>query len=203
MALFQTSPGLICVTHFSSPVADVHGDHRARCLVCSRGSSVVGCRGAVVGVGAEEDRAGCPRRTTACTRRELVAGPKWKMCSPQPSLIVTGGSSGSGLGPTSYFQTTLPVSGSRATTKPRPVQPRCRGSGADGLLEARRRRRPPCRRPGSARRRSSWTGAPPGNGCGPRVDLPPLLAGGRGPAREYVAADVADVDRVRRSPAAS
>ncbi len=55
---------------------------------------------------------------------ELVAGPKLKTWSPQLSLIVIGGSNRSGLGPTSYFQAIRPVLGSRAMTKPRPVEPR-------------------------------------------------------------------------------
>src|SRR5438046_3134924 len=38
-----------------------------------------------------------------------------------------GGSRGSGLGPTSYFHTILPVFGSRAMTKPRPLHPRYPG----------------------------------------------------------------------------
>ena len=40
------------------------------------------------------------------------------MCGPQLSVIVIGGSSGSGLGPRSYFQTIRPVLGSSAITKP-------------------------------------------------------------------------------------
>src|SRR5215469_10019318 len=61
---------------------------------------------------------------------ELVDGPKWYTFSPQSSLIVTGGSSFFGSGPTSYFQRTLLVRGSRAATKPRPVQHWCRGFAA-------------------------------------------------------------------------
>src|SRR6516162_953018 len=54
---------------------------------------------------------------------ELVEGPKKNLCSPQLSLMTIGGSSGSGLGPTSYFQMIFPVFGSRAATKPRPLHP--------------------------------------------------------------------------------
>src|SRR5262245_15585473 len=116
------SPGLICVTHFSRPLAASMAMTAQAYLVSSRWSSFVGRRGAllvsvpkkIVFVAASND--GVPQTV-------LVAGPKWKTCSPQLSLIVTGGSSGSGFGPTSYFHTTLPDCGSSATTKPRPVQP--------------------------------------------------------------------------------
>jgi hypothetical protein len=51
----------------------------------------------------------------------LVAGPDLNVYLPQASERTTGGSNFSGLGPTSYFQISLPVFGSSATRKPRPV----------------------------------------------------------------------------------
>src|ERR1051325_32889 len=53
----------------------------------------------------------------------LVAGPYSNLFVPQELSTATGGSSFSGLRPTLYFQTTLPVLGSSATRKPRPVLP--------------------------------------------------------------------------------
>ena len=90
--------------------------------VWSRGSSSVGRRGAVL-TSVPKKIVPDSASNEGVLQTELVAGPKWKTCSPQLSLIVIGGSSGCGLGPTSYFQTIRPVFGSRATTKPRPVQP--------------------------------------------------------------------------------
>src|SRR5262245_63873940 len=122
MALVHTSPGLICVAHFSVPSRTFRAMTAHDSRVCSRGSSLVGRRGAVL--------TSVPKKTVPDSssnegvhQTELVAGPKWKTCSPQPSLSLIGGSRGSGLGPTSYFHTTLPVFGSRAMTNPRPVQP--------------------------------------------------------------------------------
>ena len=57
---------------------------------------------------------------------ELVDGPRRKTRLP----MVTGTSNSLGSGPTSYFHATSPVLGSRATTKPRPVQPVLNGLAA-------------------------------------------------------------------------
>src|SRR5262249_14743303 len=53
----------------------------------------------------------------------LVAGPYSNRCLPHELSTTTAGSSFWGLGPTSSFQTIRPVSGSRASRKPRPVLP--------------------------------------------------------------------------------
>src|SRR5438477_12013726 len=53
----------------------------------------------------------------------LVAGPYSNLFVPQEPLTTIGGSSFSGLRPTSYFQISLPLFGSSATRKPRPVLP--------------------------------------------------------------------------------
>ena len=86
------------------------------------GSSVVGWRGAVF--------TSVPKKIVLDSasydgvhQTLLVAGPYSNVCLPQAPSTTTGGSSFSGFGPTSYFQTTLPVFGSSATTKPRPVLP--------------------------------------------------------------------------------
>src|SRR5262245_23448587 len=122
MAFVQTSPGLICVTQRSLPLrtSTTMTAHDSR--VWRLGLSLVGRRGAVL--------TSVPKKIVpdfssndGVLQTELVAGPKWKTCSPQLSLILMGGSSASGLGPTSYFHTTLPVFGSRAMTNPRPVLP--------------------------------------------------------------------------------
>src|SRR5262245_5283729 len=90
--------------------------------VCRRGASIVGRRGQVVTC--------VPKKIVrdfssneGVHQTELVAGPKWKTWSPQLSLMVIGGTRGCGWGPRSYFHRTLPDFGSRAMTKPRPVQP--------------------------------------------------------------------------------
>src|SRR5881394_470619 len=113
MPLFHTSPLLICVIHFSepSPIFTAITAHDSR--VSSRGLSFVGRRGAVL--------TSVPKKIVpdsasyeGVLQTLLVAGPKWKTWSPQLSLIVIGGSNGSGLGPTSYFHTIRPVFRSRA-----------------------------------------------------------------------------------------
>src|SRR5262245_53940853 len=122
MAFVQTSPGLICVTHLAAPSRTSSAMTAHDSGVSSRELASVGRRGAVL--------TSVPKKTVpdsssneGVLQMELVAGPKWKTCSPQLSLILIGGSRGSGLGPTSYFHTTRPVFGSRAMTNPRPVQP--------------------------------------------------------------------------------
>ena len=77
-------------------------------LVSSRGSSAVGFRGALL-VSVPKKIVFVAASYDGVDQTVLVAGPKWKTCSPQLSLIVIGGSSGSGFGPTSYFQAILPV----------------------------------------------------------------------------------------------
>src|SRR4051794_13522900 len=111
MALVQTSPGLICVTHFSapSPTARAMTAHDSR--VSGRGSAAVGRRGAVL-TSVPKKIVPDPASNEGVDQTELVAGPKKKTCLPQLSTIVIGGSRGSGLGPTSYFHAIRPVVGS-------------------------------------------------------------------------------------------
>src|SRR5262245_41146085 len=122
MALVHTSPGLICVTHFSAPLRASRAITAQDSRVDIRESSAVGRRGAVL---TSVPKKIVPESASneGVHQTELVAGPKEKVCLPRPSSIVIGGSRGSGFGPTSYFHRTLPVSGSRAARKPRPVQP--------------------------------------------------------------------------------
>ena len=77
-------------------------------FVSSRGSSFVGWRGALL-VSVPKKMVFVAASYDGVDQTVLVAGPKWKTCSPQLSLIVIGGSSGSGFGPTSYFHAILPV----------------------------------------------------------------------------------------------
>ena len=123
MALIQTSPGLIWVTHRSDPsrTSSAITPHDSR--VPSFGSSAVGRRGAVL---TSVPKKIVPESASneGVLQTLLVAGPKWKVWLPQLSLIVIGGSRRSGLGPTSYFQRMWPFFGSSAATKPRPVEPR-------------------------------------------------------------------------------
>src|SRR5688572_19034659 len=101
MAFVQTSPGLSCVTHRSlpsrTPTAITAHDSR----VCSRGSSLVGRRGAVL-TSVPKNTVPDSASNDGVLQTELVAGPKWKTWSPQLSVTLNGGSNGSGFGPTSY-----------------------------------------------------------------------------------------------------
>src|SRR4051794_39837199 len=92
------------------------------CFVCSRGSSFVGCRGALC-VSVPNAIRPVASSYDGVLHTELVEGPKWY--SRPPSF--TGGTSGFGSSPTSYFHSALPVFGSSAATKPRPVQHLCVG----------------------------------------------------------------------------
>src|SRR5688572_10714514 len=122
MPLFQMSPGLICVTHFSEPSRTFTAITAHDSRVSSRGLSLVGRRGAVL-TSVPKNIVPDSASYEGVLQTLLVAGPKWKTWSPQLSLIVIGGSNGSGLAPTSYFHTIRPVCGSSARTKPLPVQP--------------------------------------------------------------------------------
>src|SRR6516164_311367 len=122
MPPFQTSPGLIWVTHFSEPSRASMAMAEQAYLVSSRGSSLVGCRGALL-VSVPKKMVREAVSYDGVDQTVLVAGPNWKTWSPQASLITTGGSRRSGFGPTSYFQMTRPDCGSRAMRKPRPVKP--------------------------------------------------------------------------------
>src|SRR5437762_13890460 len=87
-------------------------------FVSNRGSSLVGFRGALL-VSVPKKIVFDAASNDGVPQTVLDAGPQWKTCSPQLSLMVIGGSSGSGVGPTSYFHAILPVCGSTATTYPR------------------------------------------------------------------------------------
>ena len=94
----QTSPGLICVTHFSRR-RGIDGDDGAAILACrAAGRPAVGRRGALL-VSVPKKMVLVAASNDGVPQTVLVAGPKWKTCSPQASLIVIGGSSGSGFGP--------------------------------------------------------------------------------------------------------
>src|SRR5690242_16089194 len=104
MASVQTSPGLIFRTQRSLPSRTSRATTAHDSRVSRRGSAAVGRRGAVL--------VSVPKKTVpdaasyeGVDQTVLVAGPEEKTWLPQLSLMVTGGSSGWGLGPTSYFQT--------------------------------------------------------------------------------------------------
>ena len=88
----------------------------------SFGLSGVGCRGAVF-TSVPKNSVLVSGSYDGVDQTLLVAGPDSNLCLPQVSSTTTGGSSFSGFGPMSYFQTILPVLGSSATRKPRPVLP--------------------------------------------------------------------------------
>src|SRR5262249_32112039 len=129
MAFVQTSPGLICVTHRSLPsrTSRAMTPHDSR--VSRRGSSLVGRRGAVL--------TSVPKKTVPDSASNegvlqtlLVAGPKWKTWSPQLSVIVIGGSRGSGLGPASHFPPPPAGFTFRAPTNTPPAPPPVPGASA-------------------------------------------------------------------------
>src|SRR6202165_2982506 len=99
MAFVQTSPGLIWRTQRSAPVRTSSAMTAHDSGVCRRGSAAVGRRGAVL-TSVPKKIVPAAASNEGVLQTELVAGPKWKTWSPQLSLIVIGGTSGSGLGPT-------------------------------------------------------------------------------------------------------
>src|SRR5581483_8043000 len=116
------SPGLSWVLHFRLPVAASRQTTAHESSVARLGFSFVGRRGAVF--------TSVPKKSVldsgswvGVDQTLLVAGPFSNAYLPQSPSTTTGGSSLSGLGPTSYFQTSFPVFGSSATTNPRPVVP--------------------------------------------------------------------------------
>src|SRR6478736_187074 len=119
----QMSPGLICVTHFSLPVVASMAMIAQAWSVSRRGLSFVGLRGELL-VSVPKKISFVAGSYDGVAQTVLVDGPQRKTCSPQASLMTIGGSSGSGLGPTSYFHAILPLCGSTATTNPRPEQAR-------------------------------------------------------------------------------
>ena len=76
MALVQTSPGLICVTHRLGAVADVERDDRARLArVTAAGRRLVGRRGAVL-TSVPKKIVPVSASNEGVLQTELVAGPK-------------------------------------------------------------------------------------------------------------------------------
>src|SRR5438552_12333818 len=90
--------------------------------VCSAGLSVVGFRGAVF-TSVPKNNVSESGSYDGVDQTLLVAGPYSNLFVPQEPSTTIGGSNFSGFRPTSYFQTSLPVFGSSATRKPRPVLP--------------------------------------------------------------------------------
>jgi hypothetical protein len=75
MALVQTSPGLIWVTHFSFPLSTSSAMTAQDSLVESRGSSVVACLGAVL-TSVPKKIVPVSASNEGVLQIELVAGPK-------------------------------------------------------------------------------------------------------------------------------
>src|ERR1700751_3207307 len=108
MAFVHTSSGLICVFHLRRPVAASSATTAQESSVESFGLPGVGLRGAVF-TSVPKYRVFVSGSDDGVDQALLVAGPWSNRCLPHDSSTTTGGSSASGFGPTSYFQTTSPV----------------------------------------------------------------------------------------------
>src|SRR5262245_22252944 len=122
MEFVHTSPGLSWVFQRRLPVAASRQTTAQESSVNRSGLSLVGCLGAVF-TSVPKNSELLAASYVGVDQTLLVAGPDVNLHSPQSLCTTTGGSSFSGLGPTSYFHTILPVCGSTATRKPRPVLP--------------------------------------------------------------------------------
>src|SRR5688572_21368056 len=122
MELVHMSSGLSCVFHRSFPVRASIARIAQESCVWKLESSGVGRLGAVLTLVPKKSVL-VPGSYEGVDQTLLVAGPCSKVYWPQESSTTTGGSYFSGFGPTSCFQAMLPVAGSSATRKPRPVLP--------------------------------------------------------------------------------